>query len=53
MIPAGEFQMGCSPGDESCYRNEKPLHRVKITCSYRPDYADYSGGFRCVLEAQR
>jgi formylglycine-generating enzyme required for sulfatase activity len=30
-IPAGDFMMGCSPGDADCQDNEKPAHRVRIT----------------------
>ena len=30
-IPAGTFQMGCSPGDSQCEDNEKPPHQVTIT----------------------
>ena len=30
-IPAGNFMMGCSPGDAECYHEEKPAHRVVIT----------------------
>ncbi len=30
-IPPGEFQMGCSPGDNECYDDEKPPHTVRIT----------------------
>jgi serine/threonine protein kinase/formylglycine-generating enzyme required for sulfatase activity len=30
-IPAGTFQMGCSPGDSECSSNEKPAHAVTIT----------------------
>jgi hypothetical protein len=30
-IPPGEFQMGCSPGDNECSDNEKPPHTVRIT----------------------
>lgn len=33
-IPAGNFMMGCSPGDAECYREEKPAHRVVITQSF-------------------
>jgi formylglycine-generating enzyme required for sulfatase activity len=30
-IPPGEFQMGCSPGDDECFDDEKPSHAVRIT----------------------
>jgi formylglycine-generating enzyme required for sulfatase activity len=30
-IPAGEFVMGCSPGDADCAAPEQPAHRVRIT----------------------
>jgi len=30
-IPPGTFRMGCSPGDNECYDNEKPAHRVTIS----------------------
>jgi formylglycine-generating enzyme required for sulfatase activity len=30
-IPPGTFMMGCSPGDNGCYDNEKPPHQVTIT----------------------
>ena len=30
-IPPGIFQMGCSPGDTECGREEKPRHQVTIT----------------------
>lgn len=30
-IPPGTFQMGCSPGDSECTRNEKPPHTVTIS----------------------
>jgi formylglycine-generating enzyme required for sulfatase activity len=33
-IPAGEFQMGCSPGDTECRPDEKPAHRVRITKAF-------------------
>src|SRR5262245_28791636 len=32
-IPAGEFTMGCSSGDNSCKNEEKPQHQVRITKS--------------------
>jgi formylglycine-generating enzyme required for sulfatase activity len=30
-IPAGEFMMGCSEGDDNCKADEKPAHKVHIT----------------------
>jgi formylglycine-generating enzyme required for sulfatase activity len=30
-IPPGTFMMGCSPGDNGCFDNEKPSHQVTIT----------------------
>lgn len=30
-LPAGEFTMGCSPGDSECSNSEKPEHKVEIT----------------------
>jgi len=29
-ILAGSFMMGCNPDFETCFDNEKPLHKVKI-----------------------
>jgi uncharacterized protein (TIGR03437 family) len=34
LIPAGEFMMGCSPGDSECNPDESPRHRVQITKSF-------------------
>jgi formylglycine-generating enzyme required for sulfatase activity len=33
-IPAGEFMMGCSPGDSYCNSDESPRHRVRIAKSF-------------------
>jgi len=33
-IPAGEFMMGCSTGDNSCKNEEKPQHQVRITKAF-------------------
>jgi formylglycine-generating enzyme required for sulfatase activity len=30
-IPPGTFEMGCSPGDNECFKDEKPAHQVAIT----------------------
>ena len=30
-ISAGEFMMGCSPGDMACKTDENPRHQVRIT----------------------
>ncbi len=29
-IPAGSFEMGCSPGDTDCYDAESPVHTVEL-----------------------
>lgn len=33
-IPAGEFMMGCSPGDSGCSAGEEPRHKVRIAKSF-------------------
>ena len=33
-MPAGNFVMGCSPGDSECHQEEKPAHRVVISRSF-------------------
>jgi len=33
-IPPGNFQMGCSPGDNDCSDDEKPAHEVTISRGY-------------------
>src|SRR5207302_342758 len=33
-IPAGEFMMGCSPGDNACKNDEKPQHQVRISRAF-------------------
>jgi formylglycine-generating enzyme required for sulfatase activity len=30
-VPAGSFMMGCSPGDDQCFNEEKPEHQVSIS----------------------
>ena len=30
-IPPGSFEMGCSPGDNECFGDEKPVHRITIS----------------------
>ena len=31
LLPAGDFLMGCVPGDNLCEKDEKPQHPVKLT----------------------
>ena len=33
-VPAGSFQMGCSPGDTVCQSDERPRHEVAISRSF-------------------
>jgi formylglycine-generating enzyme required for sulfatase activity len=33
-VAAGSFSMGCSPRDEACLADERPLHRVRISRDY-------------------
>ncbi|MCP5501823.1 MAG: formylglycine-generating enzyme family protein [Leptospiraceae bacterium] len=33
-IPAGEFMMGQSPGDEEAFDREKPAHKVRLTTGF-------------------
>ncbi len=34
LAPAGDFLMGCSPYDQECGGDEKPVHNVKISKSF-------------------
>jgi formylglycine-generating enzyme required for sulfatase activity len=34
LIPPGRFMMGCSPGDEECFDEEKRSHEVTITSGF-------------------
>jgi formylglycine-generating enzyme required for sulfatase activity len=42
-IPAGPFQMGCSPADNLCYKDEQPLHKVTLG-AYRIDKYEVTNG---------
>ena len=33
-IPPGTFTMGCSPGDNECFPDEKPAHKVTLTTGF-------------------
>ncbi len=33
-VPAGDFWMGCVPGDTQCDEHENPRHRVRLTRAY-------------------
>jgi eukaryotic-like serine/threonine-protein kinase len=49
LIPAGPFQMGCSPDDEWCGDDERPLHEVTLD-SYLIDKYEVTNAHyaRCV-----
>ena len=43
-IPPGTFMMGCSPGDNECGSDEKPLHRLTITKGFWIGQTDVTVG---------
>src|SRR6476646_2322341 len=45
MVPAGEFQMGCSEGAKpnECSKDEKPRHRVQITKAFEIGKTEVTG----------
>ncbi len=42
-IPGGDFIMGCSPGDNDCHADEKPLHNVTLS-PFRMDKTEITNG---------
>lgn len=38
LVPAGSFQMGCSPNDGNCLNHELPLHMVFLSAYYIDKY---------------
>ncbi len=51
LIPAGEFQMGCSPGDDACSEDEKPPHRVSVKAYRLGKYEVTQAQWRAVMGA--
>ncbi len=49
LIPAGAFQMGCSPGDGDCSEDEKPPHRVKVKAFRMGQYEVTQAQWRAVM----
>src|SRR5579863_5081322 len=43
-VPPGTFMMGCSPGDNECAPNEKPLHQVTMTKGFWMSQTDVTVG---------
>jgi formylglycine-generating enzyme required for sulfatase activity len=43
-IPPGSFMMGCSPGDNGCFEDEKPSHRVTISKGFWIGQAEVTVG---------
>jgi len=49
VIPAGAFQMGCSPGDRDCSDDEQPPHRVKLKAFRIGKYEVTQAQWRAVM----
>ena len=50
-IPAGSFQMGCSPGGRDCYDDEKPPHAVQVRAFRMGKYEVTQAQWRAVMGA--
>jgi len=51
-IPPGSFRMGCSPGDNECFPNEKPPHQVTITKGFWMGQTEVTvGAYKCFVAA--
>lgn len=51
-IPAGSFQMGCSPGDVECNPDEEPAHRVTISKGFWLGQTEVTvGAYKCFANA--
>lgn len=50
-IPGGTFKIGCSPGDDSCYKDEHPVHTVSIKGFRIGKYEVTVGQFRRFVDA--
>jgi formylglycine-generating enzyme required for sulfatase activity len=50
-IPAGSFQMGCSPGDNDCIKFERPAHTVSVKAFRMGKYDVTVGLFRKFVDA--
>src|ERR1044072_6527532 len=51
-IPAGEFMMGCSTGDNACKDDEKPQHQVRITKAFEMGrYEVTQGQWKAVINS--
>src|SRR5438046_1532294 len=53
-IPAGEFRMGCSPGDPYCKDEERPAHSVTISKGFWIDQVPVTvGAYRRFVAASQ
>ena len=50
QIPAGTFQMGCSPGDGQCGGEEKPAHPVQVRAFRMGKYEVTQAQWRAVMD---
>lgn len=49
-IPAGQYYMGCSEGDDTCYDDEKPRHLVNVPSFRMMEREVTRGEFRAFIE---
>ena len=49
-IPAGSFQMGCSPSDGGCFGDEKPPHAVQVRAFSLGKYEVTQAQWRAVMD---
>ena len=51
LVQGGSFDMGCSPEQQNCEANEKPVHRVTLNSYYIGQYEVTVQEFRAFIDA--